>query len=136
MKKQNLLAFSNSIMHTASEPSGRINSMDQHFWLQNIKIYQKNNNKKNDSLPNIPACTRLVLAKLVTFFCPSLNIWQIGIFYYILFMIYFNILKSNVLVHWIDPTARFGHGVNVMSKMLPSNLQALSISRISGIAKR
>ena len=31
--------------HTASEPSGRFNLMNQHFWLQNIKIYHKNNTK-------------------------------------------------------------------------------------------
>ena len=34
-----------------------------------------------------------------------LAIWQSGIFYY------FNILKSKVLVHWIEPTARFGRSV-------------------------
>ena len=33
------------IIHTAYEPSGRINSMNQHFWLQNIKIYHENNKK-------------------------------------------------------------------------------------------
>ena len=41
---------------------------------------------------------------------------QAGIFgkvaFFIIFMVYFNILKSKVLVHWIDPTARFGRGVN------------------------
>ena len=31
--------------HTTSKQSGRINSMNQHFWLQNIKIYHKNNKK-------------------------------------------------------------------------------------------
>ena len=31
--------------HTTSEQSGRFNSMNQHFWLQNIKIYHKINNK-------------------------------------------------------------------------------------------
>ena len=31
--------------NTASELSGRFNSMNQHFWLQNIKIYHKNNKK-------------------------------------------------------------------------------------------
>ena len=29
--------------HTSSEPSGRFNSMNQHFWLQNTKIYHKDN---------------------------------------------------------------------------------------------
>ena len=29
----------------------------------------------------------------------------------IIFIIYSNILKSKVLVHWIEPTARFRHGV-------------------------
>ena len=31
--------------HTASELSVRFNSMNQHFWAQNIKIYHKNNKK-------------------------------------------------------------------------------------------
>ena len=34
-----------TLLHTASEPSSRVNSMNQHFWLQNIKIYHKNNRK-------------------------------------------------------------------------------------------
>ena len=38
--------------------------------------------------------------------CASWNIWQSGIFYYF-YGIYFNILKSKVLVHWIEPTAQF-----------------------------
>ena len=37
--------FNPFLGHTASEPSGRVNSMNQHFWLQNIKIYHKNNKK-------------------------------------------------------------------------------------------
>ena len=45
--------------------------------------------------------------------CASWNIWQSGIFlFFIIFMVYFNILKSKVMVHWIEPTARFGYGVN------------------------
>ena len=31
--------------------------------------------------------------------------------FFIIFMVYFNILKSKVLVHWIEPTARFRRGV-------------------------
>ena len=45
---------------------------------------------------------------------------QAGIFgkvaFFIIFMVYFNILKSKVLVHWIDPTAQFGRGVYYIVK--------------------
>ena len=33
------------LSHTASELSIRFNSMNQHFWAQNIKVYHKNNKK-------------------------------------------------------------------------------------------
>ena len=36
--------------------------------------------------------------------------------FFIIFMVYFNILKSKVLVHRIDPTALFGRGVIVNKK--------------------
>ena len=32
--------------HTASEPSIWVNSMNKHFWAQNIKTYHKNDFKK------------------------------------------------------------------------------------------
>ena len=45
---------------------------------------------------------------------------QSGIFgkvvFIIIFTVYFNILKSKVLVHLIDPTARFGHCVSCIKK--------------------
>ena len=45
------LFYISSPSHTMSEPSIRFNSMNQHFWAQNIKIYHENNNK-NATLPN------------------------------------------------------------------------------------
>ena len=31
--------------------------------------------------------------------------------FFTIFMLYFNILSSKVLVHWVEPIARFSHGV-------------------------
>ena len=45
--------------HTVSEPSVRFNSMNQHFWAQNIEIYHKNNNKST-TLSNHLATTTIV----------------------------------------------------------------------------
>ena len=35
--------------------------------------------------------------------------WKVA--FSIILIVYFNILKSKVLVHFVDPTARFGRGV-------------------------
>ena len=36
--------------------------------------------------------------------------WKVA--FSIILIVYFNILKSKVLVHFVDPTARFGRGVS------------------------
>ena len=46
-------------LHTASKTSDSFNSMNQHFWAQNIKIYHKND-KKNATLPNHLASITIV----------------------------------------------------------------------------
>ena len=51
--------------------------------------------------------------------------WKVA--FSIILIVYFNILKSKVLVHFVDPTARFGRGVySVMcaleSDALPTEL--------------
>ena len=41
--------------------------------------------------------------------------WKVA--FSIILIVYFNILKSKVLVHFIDPTARFGRGVLKIADM-------------------
>ena len=112
--------------HTASEPSGRVNSMNKHFWLQNTKIYHKNNENASLHEAIIYQPTRANFWMIFLFLC-HLKIgasWlvnafaQAGIFgkvaFFIIFMVYFNILKSKVLIHWIEPTTRFGRCVYML----------------------
>ena len=46
------------IPHAVSEPSSRFNSMNQHFWLQNIKICILNH--ENNYLLDVSFCFRLI----------------------------------------------------------------------------
>ena len=117
--------------HTSSEPSGRVSSMNQHFWLQNVKIYHKNNRKYHFAKYYSLQKKSYQLASTQFLDDTKLKIssknwcWQAGNFFLqagifgkvafcIIFIIYFNILMSKVLVHWIDPTARFRCGVGVV----------------------
>ena len=43
-------------VYTASKPSIRFNSMNQQFWAQNIKMYNKIEIINNATLPNLLAC--------------------------------------------------------------------------------
>ena len=116
------------IPHTASELSIRFNSMYQPFWSQNIKIYHKKIKKM--PLCKIFLCTRSHLPASQHQFLDDTKIkitsknwcWLAGkcfmyarrfckVAFFIIFMIYFNILGSKVLVHWIEPIARFGRSV-------------------------
>ena len=96
-------------MHTLLLPSDRFNSMNQHFWTQNIKIYHK----KNAPLLNHLACAKLyssqpALAKLPKigscladiWLCASKMIWQSGIFYYFYNIFYYLWLKSIGSLSW------------------------------------
>ena len=46
---------------------------------------------------------------------------------FIIFMVYLNILKSKVLVHWIEPTAQFRRGVTWITKILGQIAPASSV---------
>ena len=75
-------------MYTMSEPSNRINSMNQHFLLQNIKVVNYRC-IKNVTLPNILACTKPFASQLTGkkalcnfkwyFFYPKIgSIWRVN----------------------------------------------------------